>query len=39
MISKKLQINVGIGIIDQDSEVEVRNIKDKRLTVGLKYNF
>jgi uncharacterized protein (PEP-CTERM system associated) len=38
MISKKLQINVGIGIIDQDSEVEVRNIKDKRLTVGLKYN-
>jgi uncharacterized protein (PEP-CTERM system associated) len=39
MISKKLQINVGIGIIDKDSEVEVRNIKDKRLTVGLKYNF
>jgi uncharacterized protein (PEP-CTERM system associated) len=39
MISKKLQINVGIGIIDRDSEAEVRNIKYKRLTVGLKYNF
>ncbi|MFT5294842.1 MAG: hypothetical protein ACI9YH_000852 [Colwellia sp.] len=39
MISKKLQINAGIRIIDRDSEVEVRNIKDKRLTVGLNYNF
>ncbi len=38
-LSKKLQVNVGVRLLDRESDNASRDLTDKRLTLGLNYTF